>query len=544
MKCKKCNKQAVFHITELTNSKPVEHHLCEEHAREYLSGSSQEAESVGQLAVALSQGNIPGNIQEQIQAKPSVGGVADELKELDLQTCPICGMSFYDFRQIGKLGCPNDYSFFSQQLDDLLMNIHGAVEHTGKVPKDFDIASALQSKKTLLIKLRRELDDAVQYEDYESAAKLRDKIKNIETQEIKTVPNEKTELPVPSLPKTLPALCEWLKGGETWEGIVISSRIRLARNLAGFPFMSQITESYRQAIRDTVFEAAATALDSKKFYAVEVNEIPLLDQHYLLERQLISKELLDSKGTRAVLFEKHEKFAVMVNEEDHLRLCAMTGGFHVEKSWKRLRELEEQLAAPLHFVFHPKYGFQTACPTNAGTGMRVSVMLHLPALVITKDIDKVFRALQKVNLAVRGLYGEGTQPIGDFFQISNQATLGKTEDEIIERVVNFVPQIIEYEHQAREFLLKERRDFLLDRCSRALGVLQTARTISTMETMHHLSSLRLGVNTNLLDAPTAAAINELFLNMQPAHLQKHYGKDFSQPERDIARADFIRKSLR
>jgi protein arginine kinase len=221
----------------------------------------------------------------------------------------------------------------------------------------------------------------------------------------------------------------------------------------------------------------------------------------------------------------------------------MTSGFDPKKVWKRINELDNQLESKLNYAFHQKYGFLTACPTNVGTGMRVSVMLHLPALVVTKEIDKVFRSLQKVNLAVRGLYGEGSQSFGDFYQISNQMTLGKTEEQLIEKVCDLIPQIVAYERQARNFLLKERREIILDRCSRAMGLLQTARTIGSVEAMHHLSSVRLGVNIGLLDSPDISVVNHLLLNTQPAHLQKLQKTVLDHEHRDIERANYLRQKL-
>jgi protein arginine kinase len=341
----------------------------------------------------------------------------------------------------------------------------------------------------------------------------------------------------------LSQLSEWLLSDGPENDIVISTRIRLARNLSGFPFITRATEQNRQSIRDAVQNAAAEIFKKDSFYFVDFELLDSLDRAYLWERQLVSRELVETEGARAVLIDRNEQFCIMVNEEDHLRIHGMTSGFDPEKIWSRINNVDDKLENKLQYVFHGKYGYLTACPTNVGTGMRVSVMLHLPALVVSKEMDKVFRSLQKVNLAVRGIYGEGSQPVGDFYQISNQATLGRTEIELIEKVGNIVPQIVAYERQAREFLLNERHEIILDRCSRAMGLLKTARTISSIETMHHLSSLRLGINMGLLDEPDIPVVNNLFLNTQPAHLQKHNGGELSQTERDIARAKYLRNKL-
>ncbi len=345
------------------------------------------------------------------------------------------------------------------------------------------------------------------------------------------------------LDKLLAQLGPWLHGEGPENDIVISSRVRLARNLSGFPFLSRATELDRRCIRDAVRDAAGQIWGKKTYCFADMESLDPLDGEFLLERQLISRELLETEGARAAIIDSAEHFCVMVNEEDHLRIHGMVCGFDPGKVWERVNAVDDQLESRLDYVFHEQYGYLTACPTNVGTGLRVSVMVHLPALVLSKEIDKVFRALQKVNLAVRGLYGEGSESYGDFYQISNQVTLGQTETELIAKVSEIIPQIIEYERQARSFLMGKRREIVEDRCSRALGVLQTARTIGSVEAMHHLSSVRLGVNLGLLDAPAIMVVNTLLQNAQPAHLQKVSGGRLSQTDRDIARAKYLREKL-
>ena len=341
----------------------------------------------------------------------------------------------------------------------------------------------------------------------------------------------------------LSQLSEWLRNEGSEGDIVISSRIRLARNLTGFPFITRATEADRTAIKETVRKALPRIFSARTCSFVDVDALELLDRQCLQERQLISRELVEMDGPRAAVIDHSERFCIMVNEEDHLRIHGMTGGFEPMRVWERINEIDDKLESRLDYTFHEKLGYLTACPTNVGTGLRISVMLHLPALVISKEIDKVFRALQKVNLAVRGLYGEGSQSFGDFYQISNQATLGLTEEEVIKKVGGIIPQIIGYERQARDFLMNERSDMVHDRCSRAVGLLKTARTIGSVEAMHHLSSMRLGINLGILDAADITTVNTLLLHIQPAHLQKIHGKALSSTERDVARAQYFRKTL-
>jgi protein arginine kinase len=262
-----------------------------------------------------------------------------------------------------------------------------------------------------------------------------------------------------------------------------------------------------------------------------------------VERQIISRELSGSEGPRGVAISSQENVAIMVNEEDHLRIQYMLSGFRLHEVWDEINSLDDQLEENLAFAYNPSLGYLTACPTNVGTGIRVGVMLHLPGLVQTKQIDKVFRALQKINLAVRGLYGEGSQAFGDFYQISNQQTLGKSEQELIRILTDVVPQVLQYERQARQTLVTERRQHLHDQVSRAYGVLKTAQTISSEETMLLLSSVRMGINLGLIDDLSIATVNELFIQTQPAFLQKLRGSELGVEERNVARATYLRSRL-
>jgi len=336
---------------------------------------------------------------------------------------------------------------------------------------------------------------------------------------------------------------EWLRGSGPECDIVISSRIRLARNLADFPFISRATTQDRSRIEKTLRERILTMSPDSDLMYIELAQLEKVDRQFLVERHLISREHAEGQGARAVAIGRGEKFSLMVNEEDHLRIQVMQSGLDLGNVWEQVSRLDDLIEEKATYAFHEQLGYLTACPTNVGTGMRVSVMLHLPALVITRQIDKVFRSLQKISLAVRGLYGEGSQAMGDFYQISNQITLGRTEAELIRQVGDIVPVIIDYERQAREFLVKESHENLHDRVSRAYGILRTAQTISSEETMHLLSSVRMGVNLGLIRDLNIPAINELFISTQPAHLQKITGGDLDSTDRNIERARYLRRHL-
>lgn len=340
---------------------------------------------------------------------------------------------------------------------------------------------------------------------------------------------------------------EWLKGTGPESDIVISSRIRLARNLADFPFISRTTEADRAEIEKTLRSNVESLQESGKFPSgtiyFSVGELEEVDRQFLVERQLISREQAESEGARAAVIDPAERFSVMINEEDHLRFQVMHSGLDLGSTWQQINELDDLIEDQVTYAFSNKLGYLTACPTNVGTGVRVSVMLHLPALVITRQIEKVFKSLQKINLAVRGLYGEGSSAMGDFYQISNQITLGMTEEELTKKVADVVPVLIDYERQAREFLVRESHETLHDRVSRAYGILRTAQTISSEETMHLLSSVRMGINLGLINDLDIPTINKLFIHTQPAHLQKLSGIELDKSDRNIERATYLRRNL-
>ncbi len=343
---------------------------------------------------------------------------------------------------------------------------------------------------------------------------------------------------------------EWLRGSGPMSDVVISSRIRLARNVSGFNFLSKCTRSQRQAlekkVRDTILSPALAGPvgHTGQVLYVDLDAAPEIDRTLLVERHLISKPHAAAEGARGVAVGGDETVSIMVNEEDHLRIQVLRSGLQLEETWQQINAIDDALEAKLDFAFHPRFGYLTACPTNVGTGIRVSVMLHLPALKLTGEIEKVFRTAKDIKLAVRGLYGEGTEATGDFYQISNQTTLGKSEDEIIDDFKKTViPKIIEYEHLARRTLVNDRTLALDDKVQRALGILRSARLIASEETLFLLSHLRMGVNLNRVKGIDVRTLNELFLMTQPAHLQRLHGKKLEGDARRAVRAEYIRQRL-
>ncbi|MCA9291085.1 MAG: protein arginine kinase [Phycisphaerales bacterium] len=336
----------------------------------------------------------------------------------------------------------------------------------------------------------------------------------------------------------------WLEQGPESD-VVLSCRARLARNIAGFPFVARASDNQRaeifnlsrQVLRQLDLGQDLLWFDLREAAA---NELMLL----LVERHLISRHHAEMDLPRAVAITPDERVSIMVNEEDHLRMQFLAPGLQFEHALLEINRIDDKVESRLDFAFSSRWGYLTACPTNVGTGIRFSTMLHLPGLKLAKDIDRVRRAAKDMHLAVRGYYGEGSDSAGDFYQISNQITLGASEADILDAFsAKILPQIIAYERKAREVLVSKRSTYLDDRIFRAVGVLQSARIIDVKEAMKLLSRIRLGVCLGRLPDFELATINQLFLRIQPAHLRMMSPTPLRDEELSIARAAFIRKTL-
>lgn len=339
---------------------------------------------------------------------------------------------------------------------------------------------------------------------------------------------------------------EWLRGSGPQSDIVISSRIRLARNLAGFPFVARAKPRQQNEILEICRARITDKRLADNVLWVPIDEALPIDRQLLVERHLISRPFAAAKNktARGVAVGSDETFAIMVNEEDHLRVQVLRSGMQLGEAFAQISRLDDILEEKLEYAYSQRFGYLTACPTNVGTGIRVSVMLHLPALKLTGEIEKVKRAARDMHLAVRGMFGEGSDAQGDLFQVSNQTTLGKSEKEILDDFEHtVVPQIVAYEQQARQILLKQREHQLDDKIWRAWGTLTHARVLGTDEVLALLSHVRLGVNLGRLDRVDIRTVNELFLLTQPAHLQKITGQDMDPAARRVARAKMIRQRL-
>jgi protein arginine kinase len=341
-------------------------------------------------------------------------------------------------------------------------------------------------------------------------------------------------------------MSEELQENSQNSNIAVSSRVRLARNIENIPFPARMGQKQYvkviEKVRDAIYSNAEAPAES--FLFVEIQKLNPIERQVLVEKHLISPELADGSRERAVIISRDERISIMVNEEDHLRLQCIFPGMQLDEAWDLCKQMDDFLGERLEFAFDKTRGYLTCCPTNIGTGIRASMMLHLPALSMTGYIKGIFEACSKLNVAVRGIYGENSEASGNMFQISNQVTLGQTEDEIIASVKSVAAQISEQEKMLRNELYSQNPFRFEDRVYRSLGILSNARIMSAEESLKLLSDVRLGVDMGIIAGIGLEALNELMLFIQPAYLQKLAGKPLSPDERDLRRAELIRSGLR
>jgi protein arginine kinase len=339
----------------------------------------------------------------------------------------------------------------------------------------------------------------------------------------------------------------WLDASGPMTHLVLSTRVRLARNLVDHPFATRASLEDRETIYNDVLGAARETVSLSNTLSFRLDKMDRGDRQLLHERHLVSKELAGLEANAVVrpgaALLIQDRVGVMLNEEDHLRIQGLRSGFALEETYRDVDRLDSELGQRLPFAFHPEFGYLTSCPTNVGTGLRASVLIHLPGLVLTKEISKVLQGLAQVGLTFRGLYGEGSELVGNFFQLSNQTTLGKSEKELLDHLAKMVRQVIEYEEQARQVLLRDARTIIEDKVWRAYGLLRNARTLTFDETMSLLSGVRLGVGLGLIDRCGLYALNKLLVHTQPAHLSAVEGVRPDDPDLNVRRARFVRALL-
>ena len=346
-----------------------------------------------------------------------------------------------------------------------------------------------------------------------------------------------------SVTKLVGQIAGWLQKDGPLSDIVVSSRVRLARNYDLIPFPHRANrEQFKEVVLKTE-KAIKGSKYLKNALIINMSELTDVDIQFLVEKHLISHEFGKSSSEQVLAVSDREIISIMVNEEDHLRLQCIQPGLQLLDSWRLINQTTLELESQVEFAFSKNMGYLTSCPTNVGTGMRASALIHLPALVITKQIGKVLQVVAKLGIAIRGLYGEGTEAYGNFFQISNQVTLGYSEEDIINNIECVVKQVVGYEKNARTLIIKEDKKAIEDKIWRAYGVLSNVRIIDFQETLNLLSLLRLGIGLKMIDKIDRILVNKMFIITQPAYLQKLEGRKLTPHERDIVRANLIRKNL-
>lgn len=352
--------------------------------------------------------------------------------------------------------------------------------------------------------------------------------------------NAKTRKATMNISSLIDNKAELTDGGHPAEPIVLSTRIRLARNIDPYPFPGWAKPAQRLVLQDQLIKAVASTPGMRDAHRFELNELSELERLVLVERHLISRELSETQDGAGVVVSPDQSISVMINEEDHLRLQAVASGFNFKSTWEAIDSLDTALEEKLDFAFSPELGYLTACPTNLGTGLRASAMLHLPGLVIQEHIEKVVRMVNQLGMAVRGHFGEGSEATGSIFQISNQQTLGESEETIINRLRSVLRAIIEQEQNARLKILEEKPDKLFDKIGRAYGILKNGHLLSSGEAMNLLSLMRLAVDLDILPASHRDQVDRQIMETQPGHIQYTARTEIDPHERDCQRAKRMR----
>jgi len=336
---------------------------------------------------------------------------------------------------------------------------------------------------------------------------------------------------------------EWMKSKGVDNTIVLTSRVRLARNIDGMSYPGWSRKKDRMKVHDLIRGEVDQLPAMQKGFVHELSELDILQKQVLVERHLISREQAARGEGASAVIDRKQQLSLMVNEEDHLRMQSICAGLQLEKAYELINNVDSVLEKQLAYAFDYELGYLTACPTNLGTGMRASAMLHLPALVISEQITQVLQAVSKIGLAVRGLFGEGTESLGHLFQISNQSTLGESEEKIISRLKRVLEQVSQHEQNARAKLLEDQPMVVADQVGRAYGLLQHAKIIDSKEAFNQISLIRMGASLGFFDADVIKTCDALLMDIQPAHLQLHAKRELSAEERDIIRAEIIRTKL-
>lgn len=424
-------------------------------------------------------------------------------KDRQKLVCPYCLYELLpDEDRLSLLGCPFCYEQFHNELAPMLLRIHGSTKHRGK----YSVKSN---------------DNIIKYSNgiqpfSRSSVSIRE--------------------------------AQWMSDKGPNFDVVVSSRIRLARNIDRYPFCNLATQSELYEIAEIIEKALADIANQdnsllKNAYVVDIDDLDDVDRAFLFERHLISKDLIKKRLSRRAVIDENEIISIMINEEDHIRLQVIDSGLQVDKLWNIINEIDNRLGSEVDYAFSSEWGFLTACPSNMGTGLRVSIMLHLPALSMTKEGRRILSSIVNMGYAIRGIYGEGTKNTGAFYQISNDATLGQSEEEIIQQMQSVATQIINYERKERQNLIEKDKIRVEDAIFRSYGVLTNAKSISSDESLELLSWIILGINIGLIPDLSQINVGSLLVLTRPAHLQKMEGKELDNLAQNINRAKIINAFL-
>ncbi len=419
--------------------------------------------------------------------------------------CPFCLYELSldkDHYDLSLLGCPFCYDQFHKELTPIILKIQGSTKHRGKFfAKNNDLVSKFSSE---------------------------------------TQPFSRSSVSIRE--------AQWMSDKGPNFDVVVSSRVRLARNINGYPFCNLAIQSELSEIAEIVEQALVNVAKQdnsllKNAYVVDIDNLDDIDRAFLFERHLISQDLMRKRFFRRAVIDENEIISIMINEEDHIRLQAIDSGLQIDKLWNIINDIDNSLGNIIDYAFSSEWGFLTACPSNIGTGLRVSIMFHLPALSMTKDGKEILSSIANMGYAVRGIYGEGTKNVGAFYQISNDVTLGQSEEEIVEQMQSTAMQIIDYEREERQNLIKKDGIKIEDAVFRAYGILTNAKLISSDESIELLSWIILGINMGLLPDLDHINIYSLLTLTRSAHLQKIEGKKFDNLTQDINRSKVIKTFL-
>ena len=335
-------------------------------------------------------------------------------------------------------------------------------------------------------------------------------------------------------------MTKWLEGPPTDLDVVISTRVRVARNLEHYKFPDLMTLEESDDLTNEILNAIKNSDEDENYRFIRIRDLNPRERLVFIEEHLISPGLIQNLDKSSFLIRNDERATIMINEEDHIRIQTLFSGLKLLEGWELCSQIDDNLEQKIDYAFDEKLGFLTSCPTNVGTGLRASVMVHLPCLSMTGHINTIIEALRKVGLTVRGLYGEGSEALGNLYQISNQITLGESEEEIIKKLNKVISQIVARERNTRRYLLETKKLELEDKIYRSLGILTHSRLMSSREAMNHLSNIKLGWDINLIQNDKFKEIVKLMIDIQPANIQKTLEKDMASSERDNARAEIIR----